>query len=77
MINGYSLPFLFDVNTGLGIVAKTYLENIISSSKEKEDKSMTGSIITSSIKKLEETFTACVDIKSDLLNGLSFWDQVR
>nr|CAG8450832.1 4779_t:CDS:10 [Entrophospora candida]CAG8586087.1 6687_t:CDS:10 [Entrophospora candida] len=71
-----SLPFLFDVNTGLGIVAKTYLENIISSSKENEDKSESSSKIASSIKKLEETFTSCVDVKSDLLNGFSFWDQI-
>ncbi|CAG8439730.1 12089_t:CDS:10 [Ambispora leptoticha] len=70
-----SLPFVHDVNTGLGIIAKTYLENIITSSAENGNK-ISEFRINETLKKLDELFTACVDVKSNLNDGFSFWDEV-
>ncbi|CAI2168817.1 8627_t:CDS:10 [Funneliformis geosporum] len=49
-----SLPFLYDANTGLGIIAKTYLENVITLSKD--------NAISEALKKLDETFTGCINV---------------
>ncbi|CAG8538773.1 13168_t:CDS:2 [Acaulospora colombiana] len=72
-----SLPFLCDVNTGMGIIAKIYLENVIAFSKEGDtNKGLSSSCINEALKKIEEIFTACISAKADLENGLSFWDEV-
>ncbi|CAG8453923.1 4770_t:CDS:10 [Acaulospora morrowiae] len=71
-----SLPFLNDVNTGLGIIVKTYLENVIAFSKEGDSKSVNSSHINDALKKIEDTFTACESAKSDLENGFLFWDEI-
>ncbi|CAG8485691.1 2066_t:CDS:10 [Ambispora gerdemannii] len=70
-----SLPFVQDVNTGLGIIVKTYLENIVTLSIEKDNK-ISDFHINETLKKLEEMFTACINVKSDLSDGFSFWDEV-
>ncbi|KAG9301630.1 hypothetical protein G9A89_016700 [Geosiphon pyriformis] len=70
-----SLPFLQDVNTGLGIIVKTYLEHIITSSVDNDNK-VSSAHITDAQNKLEEIFTPCIDVKEDLRNGFLFWDEV-
>jgi len=72
----FSLPFLYDVNTGTGIIVKTYLEHVIILSKDNNDKTAIRSHISESLKKLDGTFTGCVNAKADLENGLVFWDEV-
>jgi len=67
---------LYDANTGMGIIIKTYLENIIILSKENDGKGTMRSFISETLKKLEETFTGCINVKTDLENGLAFWDEV-
>ncbi|CAG8438708.1 9726_t:CDS:10 [Diversispora eburnea] len=71
-----SLPFLYDVNTGLGIIVMTYLENVIAVTKDNENKSTNNSLINDALKKIEETFTSCINVKSDLENGFLFWDEI-
>jgi len=68
---------LYDVNTGMGIIVKTYLEHVIILSKENDNKVAIRSHITEALKKLDETFTGCVNVKADLENGLVFWDEVN
>ncbi|CAG8748929.1 11916_t:CDS:2, partial [Racocetra persica] len=69
-----SLPFLYDANCGLGIIVKTYLESTITLSKESKENDR--NIKSDALKKLEETFTAYINVKDDLENGLMFWDEV-
>ncbi|CAG8474579.1 15153_t:CDS:10 [Funneliformis caledonium] len=71
-----SLPFLYDANTGMGIIAKTYLETVIKLSKDNDSKGSTRSHVSEALKKLDETFTGCINVKVDLENGLAFWDEV-
>ncbi|CAG8695863.1 30025_t:CDS:10, partial [Gigaspora margarita] len=66
-----SLPFLYDANCGMGIIAKTYLENTVTLSKENDK-----NIRSDSLKKIEEIFTSCINVKADLENGFMFWDEV-
>ncbi|CAB4431514.1 unnamed protein product [Rhizophagus irregularis] len=71
-----SLPFLYDVNTAMGIIVKTYLEHVIILSKDNNDKAAIRSHIPEALKKLDGTFTGCINVKADLENGLVFWDEV-
>jgi len=71
-----SLPFLTDVNTAMGIITKTYLEQTISLSKLNEGK-VTHTHVSDASRKIQNIFTACADVKADLINGFAFWDEVR
>lgn len=82
-----SLPFNSDVNTALGIVAKLYLDTVISLSAQAENKEApfgmstlesasepTESIKESALGSIKDAFTACVDPVSDLGRGFRLWD---
>ena len=71
-----SLPFLTDVNTAMGIITKTYLEQTISLSKLNDGK-VTHANTSEALRKIQSIFTACTDVKADLINGFAFWDEVR
>ncbi|CAG8489148.1 3402_t:CDS:10 [Paraglomus brasilianum] len=70
-----SLPFLTDVNTAMGIITKTYLEQTISLSKLNEGK-VTHTHVSDASRKIQNIFTACADVKADLINGFAFWDEL-
>jgi hypothetical protein len=61
----------------MGIIVKTYLEHVIILSKDNNDKAAIRSHIPEALKKLDVTFTGCVNVKADLENGLVFWDEVN
>ncbi|RUO95685.1 temperature dependent protein affecting M2 dsRNA replication-domain-containing protein [Jimgerdemannia flammicorona] len=81
-----SLPYLQDVNTALGLVVKFYLEGLITSASAASTDAdsahaplapaPTQSQFGDALVRLDDTFTSCSDVRSDLKRGFDFWDRV-
>ncbi|KAK9763372.1 hypothetical protein K7432_010006 [Basidiobolus ranarum] len=63
----FSLPFLHDTNTALSIVTKSFLERTVQSK---------GDSAASIFISLNETFSSCLDLKSELDRAFGFWNQI-
>ena len=67
----YSLPFIEEVNAGLGIAVKTYLDELANdqdpTSKEAKEEQK---------RKLPEMFAQAYDINEDVARAFRLWDAV-
>ncbi|ORY95728.1 temperature dependent protein affecting M2 dsRNA replication [Syncephalastrum racemosum] len=59
----HSLPYASDVNVAGGLIAKHYLEHMISGTASSQE----------ALSKTESVFTSCGHVKADLERGFRFW----
>lgn len=62
---GLQLPFGWEVNTGMGILARSYLE-----------KACANRPTEGILRGLEDTFSGCPDVKTEVGRCFAFWDQL-